>query len=119
MFLFRPPFGRYDGQVLQCAENMGYVTVLGNTDSMDWKGYGPDAAAGAVLAAENGSIVIFRLGAPDTEEALKTFYRNCVDRGCAALSLSHAGNRSGLYGIKFIFGDLLFEICRCYTVFNN
>lgn len=91
MFLFRPPFGRYDGQVLQCAENMGYVTVLGNTDSMDWKGYGPDAAAGAVLAAENGSIVIFRLGAPDTEEALKMVLQELRDRGCAVRSLSQMG----------------------------
>ena len=98
MFLFRPPFGKYDNRVIECAEACDYLTVWGNADSLDWKDYGAEETARAVLQkAQNGSIVIFRVGEADTGEALKTVIRELQERGYEMVSLSDLGIRELLF----------------------
>ena len=94
MCLFRPPMGKYDGRLLECAEAAGYVTVQGDVDSMDWKDYGPEETARTVLensGTGSGSIVIFRLGEADTEAALELVIRGLSGRGYGLVSLSGMG----------------------------
>lgn len=62
MFLFRPPYGDYDNDVLSIAEKCGYMTIQWNVDSRDWRDYGKEAILSAVLESEHlgkGSIILF------------------------------------------------------------
>ena len=42
MFLFRPPYGDYDNQVVVNAKKNNYYPIQWNIDSLDWKDYGAD-----------------------------------------------------------------------------
>ncbi len=43
MFLFRPPYGDYDNEVIRTAEECGYYSIQWDVDSLDWKDYGVDS----------------------------------------------------------------------------
>ena len=49
MELFRAPYGSYDKQVLRAAKDSGYVSILWDVDSLDWKNYGADQVKKQVL----------------------------------------------------------------------
>lgn len=40
MFLFRPPYGDYDNDVITNARSIGYYPIQWDVDSLDWKDYG-------------------------------------------------------------------------------
>ncbi len=42
MFLFRPPYGDYDNEVVKNARKNDYYPIQWNIDSLDWKDYGAD-----------------------------------------------------------------------------
>ena len=42
MFLFRPPYGDYNNQVVTNAKKNNYYPIQWNVDSLDWKDYGAD-----------------------------------------------------------------------------
>ncbi len=73
MSLFRPPFGDFDTGVIDNAMECGYMSVLWDVDSYDWKDYGVDAILKNVLESEelgNGSIIRCHSGARYTADAL-------------------------------------------------
>ena len=71
MFLFRPPYGDYDNEVITTVREMGYYPIQWDVDSLDWKDY--DAKTIFKRVTENlqpGSIVLFHNAALHTPEAL-------------------------------------------------
>ena len=43
MYLFRPPYGAYDNDVIKTAYDMHYYPIQWSVDSLDWKNYGVDS----------------------------------------------------------------------------
>lgn len=73
MFLFRPPYGDYDNQVITTAENLGYFSIQWDVDSLDWKDYGANSILNTVTKHPhlgNGSIILCHNGAKFTADAL-------------------------------------------------
>ena len=57
--VFRPPYGAYDGAIVQTARSLGLATVLWNVDPADWALPGTQAIERRVLAAvQPGSIIL-------------------------------------------------------------
>lgn len=61
MFLFRPPYGDYDNDVIKTATKCGYYPIQWDVDSLDWKDYGVDSIISTVCTNKhlgNGSIIL-------------------------------------------------------------
>ena len=75
MFLFRPPYGDYDNDVINVAKDCGYYAIQWDVDSLDWKNYGVDDIIETVTEHKNlgnGSIILCHNGADYTAQALDT-----------------------------------------------
>ncbi len=73
MFLFRPPYGDYDNNVIKSVEACGYYPIQWDVDSLDWKDYGTDSIIKTVCQHKhlgNGSIILCHNGAKYTASAL-------------------------------------------------
>ncbi|MCM1183339.1 MAG: polysaccharide deacetylase family protein [Roseburia sp.] len=91
MFLFRPPYGDYDNDVVKTAEKCGYYTIQWDVDSLDWKDYGTDSIIKTVTQNKhlgNGSIILCHNGAKYTAEALDTLITTLQDAGYTFVPLS-------------------------------
>ena len=66
MFLFRPPYGDYDNEVITGVLSCGYYPIQWSIDSLDWKDYGVDDIisricdskhldGGAIILCHNGT----------------------------------------------------------------
>ena len=65
--LFRPPGGGYDAQIIECAESLGYTTVLWTINSGDYARPSEQIIWNTVVPhLRNGSIVLFHDGVPET-----------------------------------------------------
>lgn len=59
-FLFRPPFGDYNNQLINTAKETGYYTIQWDVDSLDWKELGVKPVVDRVTRnVKKGSIVLF------------------------------------------------------------
>lgn len=84
MFLFRPPYGDYNNEVVTNARNNGYYPIQWNIDSLDWKDYGADDIVKKVTENKNlsnGSIILCHNGAKYTKDALDTIITTLQDKG--------------------------------------
>ena len=91
MFLFRPPFGSYDNQVVLNAADNGYYTIQWAVDSLDWKDYGVDAIIDTVCNHKHlgcGSIILCHNGAQYTAQALDTLITNLKAQGYEFVPIS-------------------------------
>lgn len=91
MFLFRPPFGAYDNQVITNASDNGYYTIQWDVDSLDWKDYGVDAIIDTVCNHKhlgNGSIILCHNGAKYTAQALDSMITNLKGQGYKLVPVS-------------------------------
>lgn len=91
MFLFRPPYGDYNNEVVKNAEKCGYYTIQWDVDSLDWKDYGVDSIIKTVTQHKhlgNGSIILCHNGAKYTAEALDTLITTLKDAGYTFVPLS-------------------------------
>ncbi len=88
MFLFRPPYGDYDNDVIKVAKACGYYPIQWDVDSLDWKDYGVDSIIQTVTQHKhlgNGSIILCHKGAIEFVYALKQAYKiefcsiHCID----------------------------------------
>lgn len=73
MFLFRPPYGDYNNEVVSNARKNNYYPIQWNIDSLDWKDYGADDIVKRVTESKNlgnGSIILCHNGAKYTKDAL-------------------------------------------------
>lgn len=91
MFLFRPPYGDYDNDVIKIAKKCGYYTIQWDVDSLDWKDYGVDSIIKTVTqhkALGNGSIILCHNGAKYTAQALDTMITTLKEQGYTFVPLS-------------------------------
>lgn len=91
MFLFRPPYGDYDNNVVKTAQKCGYYTIQWDVDSLDWKDYGADSILDKVLNHKhlgNGSIILCHNGAKYTAEALDGLITGLQEKGYEIVPIS-------------------------------
>ncbi|MDO5426096.1 MAG: polysaccharide deacetylase family protein [Eubacteriales bacterium] len=91
MFLFRPPYGDYDNEVITTAQSCGYYPIQWDVDSLDWKNYGASELISAVLDNPhlgNGSIILCHNGAKYTAEALEELLTGLQGKGYELVPIS-------------------------------
>ena len=91
MFLFRPPYGDYDNEVITTAREMGYYPIQWDVDSLDWKDYGVSSIVKTVTQHKhlgNGSIILMHNGATYTAEALEQVITGLQEQGYEIVPLS-------------------------------
>ena len=98
MFLFRPPYGDYDNDVIKTATKCGYYPIQWDVDSLDWKDYGVDSIISTVCTNKhlgNGSIILCHNGAKYTADALDTLITNIKGQGYEIVPVSELIYRDG------------------------
>lgn len=91
MFLFRPPYGAYDNEVIKTAYALNYYPIQWSVDSLDQKDYGVDSIIDTVRnhkALGPGAIIICHNGAKYTADALDTMLTNLEDQGYTIVPIS-------------------------------
>lgn len=91
MFLFRPPYGDYDNDVIKVAKACGYYPIQWDVDSLDWKDYGVDSIIQTVIQHKhlgNGSIILCHNGAKYTADALETLITTLQEQGYELVPIS-------------------------------
>lgn len=91
MNLFRVPYGEYDDQLIQTAQELGYKVVQWSVDSMDWKEYGAKSVIKTVLdnpELKNGAIILMHNGAKDTKDALESIVLGIKRQGYEIVPIS-------------------------------
>ncbi len=91
MFLFRPPYGSYNNNLILNAKEAGYYTIQWDVDSLDWKDYGVDSIIKTVTQHKhlgNGSIILCHNGAKYTAQALDTMITTLKDAGYEFVPIS-------------------------------
>ncbi|MCM1307137.1 MAG: polysaccharide deacetylase family protein [Butyrivibrio sp.] len=91
MFLFRPPYGDYNDNLIKSAEKCGYYTIQWDVDSLDWKDYGADNIVSRVLNHKNlrnGSIILMHNGAKYTKDALERVIVGLREQGYTIVPIS-------------------------------
>lgn len=89
--LFRPPYGRYDEQLLREARRCGCQTVLWSVDSLDWKDYGADAMVRTVTESgslQKGAVLRFHTDAADTAAGLEAVIGRLQEQGYELATVS-------------------------------
>lgn len=91
MFLFRPPYGSYNNNLINNAKDCGYYTIQWDVDSLDWKNYGIDSIIKTVTRHKhlgNGSIILCHNGAKYTAYALDEMITTLKDAGYEFVPIS-------------------------------
>ena len=91
MYLFRPPYGAYDNDVIKTAYALNYYPIQWSVDSLDWKDYGVDSIITTVCnhkALGPGAIILCHNGAKYTADALDTMLTNLKEQGYAVVPIS-------------------------------
>lgn len=73
MDLYRPPYGEYNNDVIEAANECNYYTIQWDVDSLDWKEYGKSQLIHRVLTHKHlspGSIILLHNGTKYTKDAL-------------------------------------------------
>ncbi len=84
IFLFRPPYGEYNNNLLNIASKQGYYSIQWNLDSEDWKDYSTEAIIKTVTQHKNlcsGAIILLNSGTKYTKDALETIIITLLDSG--------------------------------------
>ena len=100
MFLFRPPYGDYDNDVIKTATKCGYYPIQWDVDSLDWKDYGVDSIVNTVCSNKhlgNGSIILCHNGVKFTADALDTLITNLKGQGYEIVPISELIYRDGYH----------------------
>ena len=91
MFLFRPPYGDYNNQLITTAKDCSYYTIQWSVDSLDWKDYGTESIIKTVTqhkALDNGAIILMHNGAKYTKDALETVITTLQQNGYEIVPIS-------------------------------
>lgn len=100
MFLFRPPYGDYDNEVIKTATKCGYYSIQWDVDSLDWKDYGTDSIISTVCEHKHlgcGSIILCHNGAKYTADALDTLIIDLKGQGYEIVPVSELIYREGYH----------------------
>ncbi|MCU6763229.1 polysaccharide deacetylase family protein [Brotonthovivens ammoniilytica] len=91
MFLFRPPYGDYDNEVITVSKSCGYYPIQWSVDSLDWKDYGAEDIIRQVCDSKhlgNGAIILCHNGAKYTADALDRLLTGLEDKGYTIVPIS-------------------------------
>lgn len=91
MFLFRPPYGDYDSELIKTVYGMNYYPIQWSIDSLDWKDYGVDSIIKRVVESkylDNGAIILCHNGAKYTAEALGSLIGGIQAKGYELVPIS-------------------------------
>jgi len=88
-YLFRPPYGDYNKDVIEEVSKCGHYTMQWSVDSLDWK----DLSAQEIYARVTGNIhpgaiVLFHNAAKNTPEALPMILKTLQDDGYKIVPVS-------------------------------
>ena len=90
-FLFRPPYGDYNSELINTIYGCNHYPVQWDVDSLDWKDYGVENIIKTVTthkALGNGSIILMHNGAKFTADALDTVLTNLEQQGYEIVPIS-------------------------------
>lgn len=88
-FIFRPPFGDYDDNLILACREIGYYPIQWDVDSLDWKLSDPDRISRRVLSrVEPGSIILFHNNADAVEQYLPKVLDGLIDMGYEIVPVS-------------------------------
>jgi polysaccharide deacetylase family sporulation protein PdaB len=87
--LFRPPFGEYSNKVIETANSCGYVTIIWDVDSLDWK----DLSSAEMIRRigtkiRSGSIILFHNAGKNTPQAVDTLLGQLKQDGYEVVPIS-------------------------------
>lgn len=91
MFLFRPPYGAYNDNLLNVLEGCGYYGIQWSVDSLDWKDYGVQSIIKTVLNHKNlrnGAIILMHNGGKYTKAALQLVIDGLREQGYEIVPIS-------------------------------
>ena len=91
MFLFRPPYGDYDNEVITGVLSCGYYPIQWSIDSLDWKDYGVDDIITRICDNKQltgGAIILCHNGAKYTADALDTLLTQLEEKGFQFVPIS-------------------------------
>ena len=70
--LFRAPYGSYNNDLLDTAENLGLKTIQWDVDSLDWKGLSASEIANRITSrVKNGSIILMHNNSDNILDGLR------------------------------------------------
>lgn len=88
-FLFRPPFGEYSNKVIETAKTCGYVTIIWDVDSLDWRNLSSAEMTQRVYSrVKPGSIVLFHNAGKHTPAAIDALLSNLTKDGYRIIPIS-------------------------------
>lgn len=91
MYLFRPPYGDYNDNLIKTVDEENYYCIQWDVDSLDWKDYGVEAIVQTVCEHKhlgNGSIILMHNGAKYTVDALDTIIKSLKAKGYEMVPIS-------------------------------
>lgn len=85
---FAPPYGEYNDEVLEVAEELGYRVIMWTVDSVDWQRPGSSVIKDRVLrGTEEGSIILIH-PIQQTVEVLDPIITGIKEKGITPVTLS-------------------------------
>lgn len=88
-YLFRPPFGEVNEEVMQICELLDYKSIKWDVDSQDWKGIDSVHIIERVSkGVQPGSIVLFHANCNNIEEYLDSILNQLEGKGYKMVNLS-------------------------------
>ena len=88
--VFRSPFGAYNNDSIEQAENLGLTTIQWDVDSLDWKGISAQQICKNILTkVKNGSIILCHNNSDHIVESLPTVLSTLNKRGYKVVSVSN------------------------------
>ena len=91
MFLFRPPYGAYNNDVVNTAVECGYYSIQWDVDSLDWMKEDGDEVFKIVTEHKNlgnGSIILCHNGAQSTVDCLDKMIPALKEKGYTFVTVS-------------------------------
>ena len=87
--LFRAPYGSYNNDLLDTAENLGLKTIQWDVDSLDWKGLSASEIANRITSrVKNGSIILMHNNSDNIIEGLRLILLSLQNMGYKIGSVS-------------------------------
>ncbi len=87
--LFRPPFGDYNDNLIECASNLGLKTIQWDVDSLDWKDLSAnDISLRVINKTKNGSIILCHNNGLHTAESLPLIFTDLQNKGYEFVKIS-------------------------------
>ncbi len=88
-YLFRPPYGDYNKEVIEEVAKCGHYTMQWSVDSLDWKDLSAQQIYSRVTGnIHPGAIVLFHNAAKNTPEALPMILKTLTDDGYKIVPVS-------------------------------